>query len=138
MFSVVNVYLDHLNLCVVCINGRMYVCCGECYGVSDECDEPTSYPVQPIIAHCCEVMYFGCFDFRGELGFLNCGDVCMCVVNMQFELLEFVLSPFMLTCNMMRFLSLLLLGMCACVVFVVLGLYMRLAWYPMLWVRLFR
>ena len=30
------------------------------------------------------------------------------------------LSPFMLTCSMMRFLSLLLLGMCACVVFVVL------------------
>ena len=34
-------------------------------------------------------MYFGCFGFRGELGFLNC-DVCMCVVNKQFELLEFV------------------------------------------------
>ena len=25
MFSVVNVYLDHLKLCVVCINGRRYV-----------------------------------------------------------------------------------------------------------------
>ena len=25
-----------------------------------------------------------------ELGFLNCDDVCMCVVNKQFELLEFV------------------------------------------------
>ena len=35
-------------------------------------------------------MYFGCFDFRGELGFLNCDDVCMCVMNKQFELLEFV------------------------------------------------
>ena len=34
-------------------------------------------------------MYF-CFVFRGELGFLNCDDVCMCVVNKQFELLEFV------------------------------------------------
>ena len=31
----------------------------------------------------------GVFGFRGELGFLNCGDVCMCVVNKQFELLEF-------------------------------------------------
>ena len=38
----------------------------------------------------CEVMYFWCFGFRGELGFLNCDDVCMCVVNKQFELLEFV------------------------------------------------
>ena len=27
MFSVVNVYLDHLKFCVVCIDGRMYVCC---------------------------------------------------------------------------------------------------------------
>ena len=35
-------------------------------------------------------MYFLCFGFKGELGFLNCDDVCMCVVNKQFELLEFV------------------------------------------------
>ena len=42
MFSVVNVYLDHLKLCVVCINGRMYVCCSECNVVSNECNEPTS------------------------------------------------------------------------------------------------
>ena len=27
-------YLVHLKLCVVCINGRRYVCCGECYVVS--------------------------------------------------------------------------------------------------------
>ena len=35
-------------------------------------------------------MYFGCFGFRGELVFLNCDDVYMCVVNKQFEHLEFV------------------------------------------------
>ena len=29
------------------------------------------------------------FGFRSELGFLNCDDVCMCVVNKQFELVEF-------------------------------------------------
>ena len=34
-------------------------------------------------------MYFGCICFKGELGFLNC-DICMCVVNKQFQLLEFV------------------------------------------------
>ena len=90
MFSVVNVYLDHLKFCVVCINGRWYVCCGECYVVSNECDEPTSCLVQPIVAHYCEVMYFGCFDFRGELGFLNCDDIFMYVVNNQFELHQFV------------------------------------------------
>ena len=38
MFSVVNVYLDHLKLCVVCINARGYVSCGECYVVSDFLD----------------------------------------------------------------------------------------------------
>ena len=36
MFSVVNVYLDHLKVYVVCINGRMHVCCGECYVISNE------------------------------------------------------------------------------------------------------
>ena len=87
--------------------------CGECYVVSDECNEPASCLVQHIAAHCCEVVYFGCFDFRNELGFLNWDDVCMCVVNKQLELLEFVLNPFM-------FDSLLLLGLCGCVVFVVL------------------
>ena len=27
MFNVVNVYIDHLKLCVVCVNGQRYVCC---------------------------------------------------------------------------------------------------------------
>ena len=70
MFRVVNLYLDHLKFSVVCINSRRYVCCGECYVVSNECDQPTSCLVQPIFVYCCEVMYFGCFGFRGELGFL--------------------------------------------------------------------
>ena len=101
MFSVVYVYLDHLKFYVVCIDGRRYVCV-----VSNECNEPISCRVQPIGSHCCEVMYFGCFGFRGELGFLNCDDV--------------FLIPFMLTCSMMRFLSLLLLGLCPSVVSVVI------------------
>ena len=90
MFSVVNVYLDHLKLCLVCINGRRYDCCSECNVVSNECNEPTSCLVKPIGTHGSEVMYFGCFDFRADLGFLNCDDICMCVLNKQFELLEFV------------------------------------------------
>ena len=90
VFSVVNVYLDHLKLCVVCIDGRMYVCCSECKGVSTECNEPTSCLVQPIGTHTGEVMYLGCVCFRGELGFLYYYDICMCVVNKQFELIEFV------------------------------------------------
>ena len=83
MFSVVNVYLDHLKFCVVCNAGRRYVCCSEC-------NEPISCVVQPIGTHGGEVMYFGCVCFRGELGFLNCDDMCMGVVSKQFELLEFV------------------------------------------------
>ena len=51
MFSVVNVYLDHLKSYVVCINSRRYVCCSECDVVSNKCNEPTSHLVQPIGAH---------------------------------------------------------------------------------------
>ena len=35
VFCVVNVYLDHMKFSVVCINGRMYVCCNECYIVTN-------------------------------------------------------------------------------------------------------
>ena len=90
MFSVVYVYLYHVKFCVVCIDGRRYVCCSECNVVSNKGNEPTSCLVQHIGSHSCEVMYFGCFGFMGEFGFLNCDDVCMCVVNKQFELLKFV------------------------------------------------
>ena len=89
MFSIGNVYLDHLKFCVMCINSRWYGCCSKCDVVSNECNDPISCPVQPIGGHCCEVLCFGCFGFRGELVFLNCDDVCMCVVNKQLELLEF-------------------------------------------------
>ena len=83
-------YLDNLKFCVVCIDGGRYVCCSECNVVSNECNEPTSCLVQPIGTHSGEVMYFVCVFFMGELGFLNCDDICMCVVNKPFELLEFV------------------------------------------------
>ena len=54
------------------------------------CNEPISLLVQHISTPDGEVMYVGCVCFRGELGFLNCEDICMCVVNKQFELIEFV------------------------------------------------
>ena len=130
MFSVVNMYLDHLKFCVVCIDSRRYVCCSEYNVVYNECNEHTSCLVQPIGAHCCEIMYFGRFGFRGELGFLNCDDVCMCVVNKQFELLEFFcLSRFMLTCSLI-FLTFTAGSVCFCGVsspVVVIGLFVRLS-----------
>ena len=48
MFSVVNVYLDHLMFCVVCINVRRYVCCRECNVVSDDVMNP--HPVLGILS----------------------------------------------------------------------------------------
>ena len=61
-----------------------------------------------------EVMYFGCVCFRGELGFLNCDDIC------SLSSLSLFLIPFMLTCSMMRILLILLLGLCPCVVSVIM------------------
>ena len=81
---------DHLKFCVVCIDDRRYVCCSECNVVSNECNEPTYCLGQPIGTHGGEVVYFGCVCIRGELGFRNCEDICMCIVNKQFEFLEFV------------------------------------------------
>ena len=56
MFSVVYVYLNHLKVCVVCIEGRRYVCCSECNVVSNECND--SCLVQPIMKTC-ELIYKG-------------------------------------------------------------------------------
>ena len=89
MFSFVNKDRDQLKFYVVCINGRRYVCCSKWYVVSNECDEPTSLLVQTIGAHGGAVMYVRCFCFRDERGFLDRDDICMCVVNKHFELLEF-------------------------------------------------
>ena len=61
VFSVVNMYLDHLKLCLVCIICGRYVCCSECYVVSNECDEPTPWRVLPFGAQGGEVMYFWIF-----------------------------------------------------------------------------
>ena len=83
-------YLDHFKIFVVCINGRSYACCSKCNVVSTESNESTSCLLKPIGTHGDEVMYFGCVCFRGELGFLNCDDICMSVVNNQFELPELV------------------------------------------------
>ena len=114
MFSVVNLYLDHLKVCVVSIDDRGYVCCSGCNGVSNECHEPTSCLVQPISTHGGDVMYFGCVCFRGELGFLNFDNICSLSSSSLYLIL------FMLTCSMMRFLSLLLLCLCPCGVSVVM------------------
>ena len=56
----------------------------------NERDEHSPGLVQHIGAPGGKVMYFGSFCYGGELGLLNCDNIGMCVVNKQFELLEFV------------------------------------------------
>ena len=87
--------------------------------------------VQPIGAHGCEVMYFWWFGFRGKLGFLNCDDVCMCVVNKLFQLLEFVSESVYVDLQYDGISLTFTLGMCVCVVLVVL-------WWSMVCLRVCR
>ena len=56
MFSVVNVYFNHLKFCVVCINSRRYVCCSECNVVYNECNEHTGYR-SPYVVSAVNVMH---------------------------------------------------------------------------------
>ena len=83
----------------------------------------------------CEVMYFGCFGFRCELGFLNCDDVCMCVVKKQFELLEFVFNSVYVDLQYdeisLRFTAGSVSLCCVCGHVVVFGLSVSLSWYSM-------
>ena len=80
-------------------------------------------------------MYFGCVCFMGELGFLNCDDICMCVVNKQFELLEFVFKSVYIYLQydeiFLTFTARSGSLCCVCSHVVDFGLYMRLPWYPM-------
>ena len=128
-FSVVNVYLDHLKFYVVCIDGRRYVCCSECNVVSNECNEPTSFLVQSIGAHCCEIIYFWCVYFRGEFSFLNCDDICMCVVNKHSELIGFVIDSVYVDLQYDEISLTITAGSV-----VVFGLSVKLSWYPK-WIR---
>ena len=91
--------------------------------------------MQPIGTQGCEVMYFWYVSFRGELGFLNCDDICMCVVNKQFELLEFVFDSVYVDLQYDKIYLTFTAGSvclyCRCSHVVVIGLSVRLSWYPM-------
>ena len=94
--------------------------------------------MQPISTHGGEVVYFGCVGFRGELGYLNCDDICMCVMNKQFELLEFVFDSVYVDLQYEAIYLTSTAGSvsswCVCSHVVVFGLSVRLSWYPM-WMR---
>ena len=95
--------------------------------------QPNSCLVQPIGTHGGEFMYFVCF--RGELGFLNCYDICMCIMNKQFELLEFVFDSVLVDLQYDEISLTFTAGSvslcCVCSHAVVFGLSVRLSWYPM-------
>ena len=75
MFSVVYVYIDQLKFCVVCIDGRRYVCCSECNVVLMSVMSPPhalcSLSVRTVVKLCTlSVLALG-----EALVFLNCDDV---------------------------------------------------------------
>ena len=80
MFSVVNVYLDHLKFYVVSnsvIVEGMSVVVNVMLSLMSVMSPPPALCNLSVLTDV-------------KLCFLNCDDVCMCVVNKQFELLEFV------------------------------------------------
>ena len=108
MFSDVNVYLNHLKFCVVCsmVEGMSVVVNLMLFLRSVTSQPPAlcNLSARAVVKLC----NFVCVCFRGELGFLNCDDICMYFVKKPLQLLEFFIV-FMLTCSIMRFISLLLL-----------------------------
>ena len=73
-----------------------------------------------------------CFD----LDFLNSDDICMCVVNKNFELLEIVFNSVHVDLQYdevsLNYTAVYVSLWCVCSHVVVFGLYVRLSWYPML------
>ena len=71
-----------------------------------------------------------------SLVLVNCDDVCMCVVNKQFELLEFVFDSVYVDLQYdeisLTFADGSVSLCCVCGHVVVFGLSARLSWYPML------
>ena len=84
---------------------------------------------------------YGCFCFGGELGFLDCNDINMCVVNKRFELLQFVFNSVYVELKYNEISptftpgSVYLSGVCSHAV--VFGVSVRLSRYRM-WVRCLR
>ena len=94
--------------------------------------------MQSFGTHGGEVMYFGCVCVWCEIGFLNCEDINMSVVNKQFELLEFVFDSDYVDMQYDEIYLIFTAGFvslcCVCIHVSVLGVSLRLSWYPM-WMR---
>ena len=133
MFSVVNVYLDHLKFCVMCIDREgMSVVVNVMLSLMSVISPPPALynlSARTVVKLCTLGVCF-----RGELGFLNCDDICMCVVNKQFERLDFVFDSVYV--NLQYEISLTFtagyVSLCSvCGLVVVFGLSVRLSCYAM-------
>ena len=82
------------------------------------------------------------FCFRGKFGFLNCDDNGLCVVNKQFEPLEFISNYIYVGLkyndNSLTFATESACYDCLCSHVVVIGMSVRLSWYPVWCVRWFQ
>ena len=72
VFSGVNMYLDSLKFCLVCINGMSVVVYVMWFLTSDE---PTPVLCDLSVRTVVKLCNLGVFCFRDELGFLNCDDI---------------------------------------------------------------
>ena len=85
VFNVVNIYLDHLKFYVVCIYGRRYVCCSECYVFPTEFGDPASYLVVFCIFRYAVVKLCTLDVFALGISLVSwIKMICMCVVNNHF------------------------------------------------------
>ena len=116
LFSVDYMYIDHLKFYVVCINGRSYVCCTVVNVMVSLMSVMSTHP--PL---CNLLVVKLCFYFRGGLDFLDCDDICMCVFNSVYVELKYDEISLTFTAG----------SVCLCSHVVVLGLSVRLSWYPM-------
>ena len=92
VFSVVNMYLHHLKFCIVCINSRRYVCCSECYVVSNECNEPTHVLCDLSVRTVVKLCTLGILALGVSLvSLIVIISECVLVHN-KFELLKFVFN----------------------------------------------
>ena len=78
VFSV-KIYLDQLKFCVLMVEA-MYVGVNFMLSLMSVMSPPLSCTI--LLVHIVVKLWEFCF--RGELGCLNCNDICMCVVNKKF------------------------------------------------------
>ena len=126
VFSVINVYPDHLKLCFVCINVVVNVMLSLMSVMSPS-------PALCNLSLCTVVKL--CTLGVLTLG-VNCDDICMSGANKKFELLEFVFESVYVDLQYDEISLTFTAGsVCLCGV---CSLSVRLSWYPILWVRLLR